>query len=283
MAAALKTHTLGCDMKKNNTFTNQVVVITGSARGIGKTIAYEFGLRGARIVLCDVNQKAGKETLREFSKKQIQGSFISVDLGHKGTVRELIEKVVKKHGKIDILINNAKSGEKTNLFTETEETWEKGINVTLKAAFFASQAAVVAMRKTGGGSIVNISSVEAVLAGVDSPVYHIAKAGMLQMTRYLAVNSGKYQVRVNAILPGFIVQDEHQKKYLSASNAWYRDIAQFIHPGGKIGNSQDIAEAALFLCSPQAEFITGQLLTVDGGLTIQEQSGLLYRFEKEKK
>ncbi len=264
-------------------FANQIVVVTGSGRGIGKNIAYEFGLRGARIVLCDINQKAGKETLNEFTQKQIQSSFISADLSRKGAARELIEKVVKLYGKIDILINNAKFCEKTNLFTETEETWEKGINVTLKAAFFASQAAIVAMRKAGGGAIVNISSVEAILSGIDSPVYHIAKAGMLQMTRYLAVNAGKYQVRVNAILPGFIVQDESRQKYNATSNSRYRKIAEFCHPGKQIGDSKDIAEVALFLSSSQAKFITGQLLTVDGGLTIQEQSSLLYRFDKEKK
>lgn len=133
----------------------------------------------------------------------------------------------------------------------------------------------------GGGSIVNIGSIAAFMACHESPIYHVAKGGLLQMTRYLAVEAGPYGVRVNAVLPGFIVQDEHLTRYASANNERYREIAEFSHPLRRVGSAEDVSNAVLFLCSSGAHFISGQTVVVDGGLSIQEQSGLLFRFEND--
>ena len=201
-------------------------------------------------------------------------------MSRNGEPQQIIQQVVNNWGKIDILVNNARSGVRTTFFEETEESWEQTISVTLKAAFFTSQEAIRQMSRSGGGAIVNISSVAADFIGKDSPVYHIAKAGITQMTRYLAMHAGAYNIRVNCVAPGFIIQDEHMNRYSDESNMHYKKIAEFCHPVGHIGTSNDVADAVIFLCSPQSAFITGQSIVVDGGLTIQEQSNLVFNLDK---
>ena len=259
--------------------SGKIALITGGARGIGKTIARVLGESGATVIICDINQEKGRKTTEDLKSVGITTEFIHCDLAKKSEAQKLVVKTIKKFGHLDILVNNARSGKRLALIEETEMSWDDTFSVTLKAAFFASQTAIQYMRKSGG-SIVNISSVEARLAGFDSPSYQIAKAGLEQMTRYFAVQGGKYNIRVNAVTPGFIVQDEHLKKYAEKNNTRYQKIAAYCHPGGNIGSSTDIANAVLFLCSPLSKFITGQCLTVDGGLTIQEQSQLIYGFDK---
>jgi len=203
-------------------------------------------------------------------------------LSRKGEPQQIIQQVVNNWGKIDVLVNNARSGIRTTIFEETEESWDLALSVTLKAAFFASQEAIKQMSLTGGGAIVNISSVASDLVCHESPVYHIAKAGINQMTRYLAMHAGEYNIRVNCVAPGFIIQDEHMSRYSDESNMYYKKISEFCHPLGHTGTSNDVADAVLFLCSPQSTFITGQSIVVDGGLTIQEQSSLIFNFDKKR-
>jgi NAD(P)-dependent dehydrogenase (short-subunit alcohol dehydrogenase family) len=260
-------------------FTDKVVTVTGSARGIGKNIIRAFGEEGASIVICDFNQEQGQATEKEFKQAGLAAEFLPLDLSQKGAPQTLIQEIVETHGKIDVLVNNARSGKRLGLLEETEETWDLGLSVTLKAAFFAAQEAIRAMSQTGGGAIVNISSIAGFSVCKESPIYHIAKAGTIQMTRYLAVNAGQYGVRVNAVLPGFIVQDEHRERYNRDDNQSYRNVVEFCHPLGEVGRSDDIARTVLFLCSPEAAFISGECITVDGGVSVQDQSTLLYRFD----
>lgn len=266
-------------MNLHQRFVNQVVIVTGSARGIGKNIARAFGREGATVVICDINQTQGKATETELRETGIAAEFIEIDLSETGAPQAMIQKVVQQFGRIDLLVNNARSGKRLSLLEETEESWELGMSVTLKAAFFASQEAILQMSETGGGSIVNIGSNLSFAIGKESPVYHIAKAGMLQMTRYLAVNAGGYNIRVNAVLPGLIVKDEHRERYNRDDNQRYREIAEFCHPLGNVGRSDEVAQTVLFLCSQEANFISGSCMVVDGGVSIQDQSTLLYRFD----
>ncbi len=268
-------------MRNNNKlkFKNKVVIVTGAARGIGKNIARAFGQAGARLIICDIDQKAGKATLKEFREEGFRSELLAINLEKKNAPKEMIDKTVKKYGRIDILVNNARSGaRRTGFLEETEESWEQGMAVTLKAAFFASQEAIRSMSRTGGGNIVNIGSIGALLVCQESAVYHIAKAGMVQMTHYLAVNAGKYGIRVNAVLPGFIVQDEHQARYQSADNQSYRRVAEFCNPVRHVGKSDDISKAVLFLCATEANYISGHCLVIDGAAMLQEQSTLLFNY-----
>lgn len=263
-------------------FSGKVVAVTGGAVGIGWSIARAFADEGAFVFICDVNEVEGKRTEAEFCRDRLHAKYLCVDLMEKGAPQTMIRRIFESQARLDILINNARAGRRTNLFDEAEDTWEEAITVMLRAAFFASQEAIHVMAQNDGGTIVNISSIAAVETCHESPAYHIAKAGLLQMTRYLAAHSGIYGVRVNALLPGFIVKDKDRAYYHSDDNQRYRMIAEFCHPLGQVGRCSDVANAVLFLCSPEASFISGQCLMVDGGLSIQEQSGLVFRFDRER-
>lgn len=268
---------------KNGKFQDKVVVVTGGARGIGKNIASAFFSEGATVIICDINKNMAKKTVMELQKAGASVESLYVDLNENGASQKMIKKIFKKWKRIDVLVNNARAGKRLGLLEENEKNWDDSLFVGLKSAFFASQEVVRCMAKTGGGSIINISSVSALLTCHESPSYHVSKAGLLQMTRYLASHAGHYDVRVNAVLPGFIVQDEHKERYESDGNSHYRKVAEFCHPIGKVGTSDSIASVVLFLCSKEASFISGQCITVDGGLTLQEPSSLISRFDMEKK
>jgi NAD(P)-dependent dehydrogenase (short-subunit alcohol dehydrogenase family) len=266
---------------KEKEFDGKVVLITGGIRGIGKAIAHSFARQGGTVVVCDVNEKDGINVESEFQKTGLPVHFLPADLSQRGAPREAVDRVVQEYGRLDVLVNNARSGRRTSMLEEDEDSWEEGISVTLRAAFFASQEAVRHMSQKDGGRIVNICSVAAYLTSNEAPIYHIAKAGMVQMTRYFAAHAGKFGISVNAVAPGFIIQDEHGARFNDENNRHYRKIAEFSHPLGHTGRSDDVSRAVLFLCSEEASFITGQTIVVDGGLTLQEQSTLLYRFDKE--
>jgi len=263
-------------------FAGKVAVVTGAARGIGKNIARILGEAGATVVICDLDKATLETTEAELCAASLDVSSMVVDLSRSQAAHSVIQDVVQKTGKLDILVNNARSGKRMAFLDENEVTWDETMAVTLKAAFFCSQEAIRVMKtKDSGGVIVNISSVAALAVSQESPSYHIAKAGLLQATRLLAVNGGPYGVRVNALLPGFVVQDEHQPRYRSPNNQSYRETAEYCHPLGRTGFSADIANAVSFLCSENASFITGQCLTIDGGLLLQDPSCLAFRLQHD--
>ena len=132
----------------------------------------------------------------------------AVDLSRKGEPQQMVSEVVKKFGTLDILINNARAGDSLEFLEDTEENWDTTMSVGLKAAYFATQKAISIMGSRGGGNIVNIGSVSAFLISNGSAAYHVSKSGLTQLTKYLAVHAGSKQIRVNSVLPGFIVQDE---------------------------------------------------------------------------
>jgi NAD(P)-dependent dehydrogenase (short-subunit alcohol dehydrogenase family) len=266
-------------------FTGKVVAVTGAARGIGKCVAWAFGREGAQVAVCDIDEPTGTATAGEFRDQGVLAAFVPTDLSRPHAPEAMVRQIVQRWGRLDVLVNNARAittGPPSQ--EEDEDAWERAMAVSLRAPFFASQEAIRVMAHTGGGSVVNISSVLAFLVSPHLPAsYHIAKAGLVQLTRYLAACSGRSGVRVNAVLPGFIVQDEHQDRYVREDNHPYRELAEACHPMGQVGRSADVATACLFLCSPEAAFVTGQCLVVDGGATIQEQFGLLHAVVQPKK
>lgn len=260
-------------------YKGKVVTVTGAARGIGRNIAAGFAAAGARVFLCDINAELGRAAANELCAQGHSAEFITADLAVHGAAASMVAGIAARAGRLDVLVNNARSGKAVAFLDETEESWDQGIAVTLKAAFFASQQAIRTMSAKGGGAILNIGSIAAFMATHESPVYHAAKAGIVQMTRYIAAAAGAAGVRVNCICPGFVVQDEHRGRYDSASNEAYRSTAELFHPLRRVGSSDDVAELALFLCSDRARFISGEVLVLDGGATIQEQFSLLRRLE----
>jgi meso-butanediol dehydrogenase/(S,S)-butanediol dehydrogenase/diacetyl reductase len=248
---------------------NKVALITGAGAGIGAGIAERFSEAGAAIVVFDING----ETAAQMSRKLDQGRpgqsiAIRGDVSNEADVRAAVEQTVAKFGKVDILINNAGidvAGFVPDMITSE---WDRVLAVNLKGAFLFSKYVIPRMRGRGG-AIVNISSVHAFASYEAYAAYDAAKAGMLALTRTLALDHGRDGIRVNAICPGYIntpMMDEWLKEQPDP-DATMKQVLSF-HPLGRIGTPLDIAEAALFLASDASSFVSGAFLVVDGAMTI---------------
>lgn len=266
-------------MKRKTKSDGRTVLVTGGAWGIGKQICLKLAIQGYNVVIADIDRSRGEATAREIRRDGGAATFVPTDLSQPGVAESLWERVRRRCGAPTFLVNNARSGRRKPLADETEADFDFAMQVTLKLAFFLSQKLLVENASTGTArAIVNIASVTAERVAIEeSATYHIAKAGLLQMTRYFAAAGGARGVRVNAVSPGFIVKDEHLSRYLAESNAIYRSTAEAAHPGRSIGRAADVADAVDFLLSERARFITGQNLVVDGGLCIQDPSAVLLR------
>lgn len=236
----------------------KIAAITGSGRGIGKNIAAEFAAQGYTIVGIDRHAP-------EFN----------TDLAAPGAARALIDEIRAKHGRIDVLVNNARSSCRSLLGEETEEDWDHEMTVNLKSAFFLSKYGMELMDR--GSAIINIGSITANFVSQETAAYQISKGACLQMTRVLAMMGAPRGIRCNALLPGCIVQDEHRARYDKAGNERYREIMDGVHPLGRPGTATEVAAAAVFLASDASAWTTGASLTLDGGLTIQELAAFHYK------
>jgi len=260
-------------------YKDKVVIVTGAARGIGRNIANRFAENGANVIIVDRDESAASDTVQRIRDQSGLATYKTVDLSEVNQCKDLIKQIMKNHKRIDVLVNNAKGGGKSEPLAESQQHWEVSLSVNLQAPFFLAQTMINLMKPSSKETnILNISSVASQTVCGEPASYHVVKAGIESMTRYLAVAGGKKGVRVNAIRPGLIVQDEHRQRYDRADNSQYRDICERCHPLGKVGSSDNVADAALFLCSDRAAFITGQILTVDGGLTIQDQFAVASKF-----
>jgi len=252
----------------------KVVCITGGARGIGLSIARIFAKNEFSVIIADKNTKQGKIAAAKLCENGLSVKFYSVDLIKKNASSKLLRKILCDYGRIDILINNARAGQRCGLFEETEKNWDVALAVDLKAAFFTAQSSIKYLSKNKG-SIINIGSIAAIRATNESPSYHAAKGALLQLTKYLAFAAGPLGVRVNCVLPGFIVQEQHQKKFKSAENKKYKKLTEVYQPLGFTGTENDVAEAVYFLASEKAQYISGASLILDGAASCQEPWSLI--------
>ena len=256
-------------------FAGRTVLVTGAARGIGRCIAYSFAEAGARVGIIDCNESSAIEVVLELQSRGFDARPFIADLALPGEARRVVDQAASHFGRLDVLVNNARAGLRLKVHEECESNWDITIDVGFRAAHFASLAAVPIMHASGGGSIVNISSTASQYVSAESAGYHAAKAGLTQLTRYLAAHCGAMKVRVNAVLPGFIVQEEHRERFNSSDNFVYRSKAAQCHPVGRVGSSGDVANCVLFLSSVAAGFITGQAVVVDGGLNLRDAWSVL--------
>jgi NAD(P)-dependent dehydrogenase (short-subunit alcohol dehydrogenase family) len=258
----------------------KVVLVTGAARGIGQNIARTFSRAGATVIIADINSEAGTAAAERLSAEG-NVTFLRADLAIAGGSDSAIKEVIDKHGRLDTLINNARSAPdgRRDLHSEDEESWDDTLSVTLKGTFFTARAALRHWENspTTGAAIVNIASISGAMSTHESPAYHAAKGGVIQLTRYLADIGGPLGVRTNAVAPGFIVQDENRERFDREDNASYRNRANITHPVGRVGTSDEVAETVKFLASEHAAFISGQILLIDGGSSVQEQWTFLDR------
>lgn len=246
---------------------DKICLITGGAAGIGKATAMRFSEEGAIVALCDIDQDKG-----EIVANQIEGLFSKVDISDRQAVQSWVDSVIDKHGRIDILINNAgilrdglivklKDGELVNQMPESD--FDLVISVNLKGVFNCTQAVSPYMINQGGGVILNATSIVGLDGNFGQTNYVASKAGVIGMTKVWARELGRYNIRVNAVAPGFTATE-----MVTSMPEKILDGMRGRTPLNRLGEPVDIANAYLFLASDEASFITGTVLRVDGGIVV---------------
>lgn len=242
---------------------DKVAIITGSTKGIGKETAKTFAREGAKVVICGTHEDAAKEVAAEIKSTGAEALAFKVDVSKRAQVDEMVAEVLKVWGRIDILINNAGVTADAMLKKMTEEQFDKVININLKGVYNCAQAVLDAMTEKGGGVILNTSSVVGLYGNVGQTNYAAAKWGVIGMTKTWAKELGRKGIRVNAVAPGFIMTPMTE-----AVPEKVLDMMKEKAPLQKLGKPEDIANAFLYLASDEASFVTGAVLSVDGGLVI---------------
>ncbi len=255
------------EMKRREiSLKGKVALVTGAAGGLGGAIARAFGAAGAKVFLHDLFEDKLREIVQAMKAEGIQAGCKALDITASGAPQVLVDAAVKEMGTVDIVVNSAGINRPQKSEDVTEKNWDDVMNVNLRAMFFVSQAAGRHMIGKGGGKIINLSSQAGLVALPLRAAYCSSKGGVNQLTRTLAMEWAKHKILVNAIAPTFVetaltaqmFKDENFKKYVLDSI-----------PLGRMVKAEEIADAALFLASDLANMITGHILSVDGGWTIQ--------------
>ena len=251
---------LGLDLKVN--LTNKVAVVTGASRGLGKEFATYLGLCGAKVACVDIVKESLDQTVDELKQKGIDAAGFVADVSDASQVEKTVEECCSHFGTIHILINNAGITRDSFLLRMKEEDWDKVISINLKGTFLFTKVVSKVMLKNKWGRIVSIASVCGLIGNPGQANYSASKAGIMGFTRTVAQELGSRNITVNAIAPGFIKTDMTAKlpDDVKASMEAQTALKRF-------GEVKDVANALLFLVSDAASFITGQTITVDGGLT----------------
>ena len=236
-------------------------MITGAAQGIGKSIALLLAQNGANIVVSDINLERAEETTREIESIGSKAMAVKVDVANLKEVEQMVEAVLEKFGKIDILVNNAGITRDKLILRMTEEDWDAVLNVNLKGTFNCTKVVVRHMAKQRSGKIVSIASVVGEMGNAGQANYSASKAGVIGLTKTIAREFAQRRINVNAIAPGYIetpmteILPEKVKEELKS-----------LIPMERLGKPEDVAEAVLFLVSEESNYITGQVLNVNGGI-----------------
>jgi NAD(P)-dependent dehydrogenase (short-subunit alcohol dehydrogenase family) len=237
---------------------NRTVVVTGASNGIGRAIAKAYAAAYFNVVIADTDKENGIILQDELLHQGTTAGFIWCDVSDPDSIENLLSESVKKFGRIDILINNAGISEFISPDELSVEKWDLILNTNLRAAFLLTRGAAKEMKKRGGGSVVNIASTRALMSEKDSEAYAASKGGLLALTHAMALSYSDHNVTVNCISPGWIHTGDADD---------LRDIDHQQHPSNRVGQPDDIARACLFLTDEANDFITGENLVIDGGMT----------------
>lgn len=242
---------------------NKVAIITGAARGIGKEIALTFAREGANICICDVNKEFLEKTTKELESMGRQAIGLNVDVTSFLQVEEMVQKILDKFTKIDILINNAGITRDNLLLRMKEEQWDAVLDVNLKGTFNCTKAVSKIMIKQKSGKIINIASIIGLIGNAGQSNYAASKGGVISFTKSIAKELASRNINVNAIAPGYIKTDMTAKLTGDLQESMLKMI-----PLGRFGEPSDVANAALFLVNESSNYITGHVIQVNGGMVM---------------
>ena len=239
----------------------KVAVVTGGSRGIGRAICELFAREGAAVVVGDISFDGAQDVAAQIVKAGGKAIALQVDVGDKEQVAKLFQTALEQFGSVDALVNNAGINRDAFLVKMSEQQWDEVLRVDLKGAFLCAQAfAQACMARNAGGTIVSISSISGLRGNIGQTNYSAAKAGLIGMTKTMALELARFNIRVNAIAPGFI--DTEMTRGIPEKP---REIAKSQIPMGRIGSPEEIAKVALFLSCDDSSYVTGQTISVNGG------------------
>ena len=240
---------------------NKVAIVTGGARGIGKSISKRLADEGATVAIVDVLLEVAEETANEFKSQGLKAAAYRADVSSSEDVNAVVKAINTDLGRIDILVNNAGITKDTLLMRMSESDWDAVININLKGVFNFTKAVVRPMMKAKGGKIVNISSVVGRMGNAGQANYSASKAGVIGFTKTVAKEFAGKNICANAIAPGYIKTDMTKAVSDAATEAFMTVI-----PMKRGGTPDDVSNAVYFFCSPDSDYVTGQVLNVDGGM-----------------
>ncbi|MEP6900193.1 MAG: SDR family oxidoreductase [Actinomycetota bacterium] len=251
-------------------FDEKGVIVTGGALGIGQATCEILAERGAKVAIFDWDEKAGYDTCEKIEKAGGKAIFEKVNVADFGEVEEAVNKTKEIFGRIDSLVVSAGIQRYGTAISTSEEQWQEVLDVNLKGAWNAARAAIPYLLEAGGGSIVNVSSVQALASQQNVLAYTVSKHGLLGLTRSIAMDFAKNNIRANAVCPGTV--DTPMLKWaasLDPNPQSVYDACNQMHPLGRIAEAREIAEVVVFLAHESASFVTGSIWTADGGLLTQ--------------
>lgn len=243
---------------------NKVAIITGAGSGIGQATALAFTREGAKVVVADWSETGGEETVKLIKKQKGQAFFVKTDVSKAADAENMVRQCLDQYGRVDILFNNAGIVKMGALHETTEADWDQVIDVNLKGVFLCSKAVLPQMLKQGKGKIVNTASIAGLVGFDQIGPYCASKGGMIALTREMAIEYGSKKVNVNCIAPG-VIKTAMTKDMLNDPATAQGFSASTPYP--RLGEGEDIALAAIYLASDEADFVTGEVLVVDGGWT----------------
>jgi NAD(P)-dependent dehydrogenase (short-subunit alcohol dehydrogenase family) len=250
----------------NKPFTGKVALITGGTSGIGRTTAIGFAERGANVVVAGRREAEGAESLALIQKAGGNGLFVRTDVTVESEIASLVARTLEHFGRLDFAFNNAGvGGEGQGGISATGEIYDRIMNINVRGVFFCMKHQIPAMLPSGGGAIVNNASVLGLRPRAGSPIYSASKAAVIALSKSVALEFAPKGIRVNAVCAAIIETDMTAR--MRSDEETYRYLLER-HPVGRFGKSEEVAAAVLYLCSPEAAFITGAALPIDGGFAL---------------
>ncbi|MFF2911358.1 SDR family NAD(P)-dependent oxidoreductase [Paenibacillus sp. NPDC057934] len=242
-------------------FKDKTVIVTGAGRGIGRAIAMSYATAGANVIVAELEEKRGRQTVNDIAEYGGKALFVLCDVSREADIVALMQRTVETFGTIDILINNAgiSNPHTASVYELSVEDWDKVMNTNARSCFLATREAAKIMKgNPQGGAVINLSSTRSLMSEAHTEAYAASKGAITALTHAMAISLGPDGITVNCISPGWIETENYSE---------LRAIDHKQHPSGRVGTPQDIARACLYLSAEDNNFVTGTQLVIDGGMT----------------